>query len=143
MVGSPEDLEVAVLDKGGVRRTSDVIDVIRLGTKPPNVLPSWVRGSIVENSLIDLVSNPSSDEDVMINNLAVSQRTILNKGYLCDFKGIHSPSAVRFYKDCLGASPEVINILNNGYYPQFISEPPLQYFKDNNRSARENMNFVR
>ena len=62
MVGSPEDLEVAALDKGEVRRTSDVIDVTRLVTKQPNVLPSWVRGSNLESTLIDLVRNPSTDE---------------------------------------------------------------------------------
>lgn len=143
VVGPAEVPEVVGAVKEEVIGKSDVTDVEQSATRHQSVLPSWVRDSSLKDSLIDLVGNPSSDEDFMINKLAQSQQSILNQGYYCDFKGIHSPFAVEFYKNFLKASPEVIDILVNGYYPRFISEPPAQFFKDNNRSAKDNMDFVR
>jgi len=86
--------------------------------------------------------NSSSDDefcqyiDSIIQNLE-------SKGFVPLDRGIHNPKAVLFYQEALGASDYVIDLLEGGYFPRLISEPPHTIDLKNNRSARQHIDFVR
>jgi len=56
--------------------------------------------------------------------------------------GIHKPEVRQFWKTVLNAGDWVMNVLEKGYVLP-LKERPEQYEEKNNRSARENMEFVR
>ena len=86
--------------------------------------------------------NTSSDADFcryidsIIDNLK-------SRGFCPLNRGIHNPKAVLFYHEVLGANDYVLNLLEWGYFPRLISEPPRVIDLKNNRSARQHIDFVR
>ncbi len=86
--------------------------------------------------------NSSSDEDFCsyIDSVIAD---IQAQGYAPLDRGIHHPKAILFYQHILGAGKFVSDLLEWGYYPHFISEPPKTLELRNNMSARKHMEFVR
>lgn len=69
---------------------------------------------------------------------------IKRKGFKPLNRGIHQPAAVNFVEEILGAGPEVINMLKNGYTPLWKNgTPPPPVKRRNNVSAMSKMDFVR
>ena len=99
------------------------------------------RNSSLSDYLISTVHNVVSEEDELINTLGLLQNTLLKQGHEPS-KDIHSSNSFAFYRDVLKAPADVLSILKEGYFPQFIEEPP-SFFKVNNKSARDQMDFVR
>ena len=56
--------------------------------------------------------------------------------------GIHKPDAIKFWKSELKANQWVIDVLENGYVIPF-ERAPTQYEEENNKSAKDNIQFVR
>lgn len=71
------------------------------------------------------------------------RQEIIDKGFSPLERGIGQPKAVQFYKQILGASDEVVNILEHGYKPRWSACPPPTSFFNNNKSAELEMDFVR
>ena len=68
---------------------------------------------------------------------------ILGQGFRPLERGIHSSEAIRAYKEVFGAGEEVLHILRNGYQPRWKHNPPPPTILPNNKSALQNMEFVR
>lgn len=124
--------------------------VVVLTTKPETVLGSSKDdfgdiGMLNETLIVKTSNNLSdlSEDDLYCNRLADLQLSILNKGYRIPKTGLHSEEARRFYKNVLKAPNSVLNILESGYNPPTVSELPKTFFKDNNKTAKENLSFVR
>ena len=73
--------------------------------------------------MISTVHNVVSEEDELINFLGLLQKFLLKEGHEPS-KDIHSSNSYVFYKDVLKAPADVLSILKEGYFPQFIEEPP-------------------
>ena len=83
-----------------------------------------------------------SSEELAINKLVETQRDILNN-FAIPKDGIHSVEAQNFYDKMLNAPQDVKDILRDGYSPPCIAEPPSNFYRRNNMSARRNIEFVR
>ncbi len=68
---------------------------------------------------------------------------ITNKGFFPLRRGLSQPQAVKFYKEILSANENVLSILEDGYMPRWMASPPPASFTENNRSASNEMEFVR
>lgn len=112
-------------------------------TRNEIVVKKGSNESNLHQHIIPQIMNPKSDEDIFINNLAVFQQDLLDKGFDTAAENIHSEKARSFYAQILKAPPDVLDILDNGYYPTFVSDPPQSFFRRNNKSARDNLDFVR
>jgi hypothetical protein len=71
-------------------------------------------------------------------------RGVAGKGYHLKpgKQDIHSEYSRQFMTNELGAGGWHQQILQNGFYPDFVSRP-AQYREENNQSAKRNMDTVR
>ena len=126
-----------------------VIPAVRLSSKPEIVLGSskeeYSDVGTLKNTLIVNNNDLSnlSDDDIFCNRLADLQLSILKAGYRVPANGLHSIEAKNFYKNVLHAPSSVLNILEQGYDPPVVNNLPQSFYKDNNKSARENLSFVK
>ena len=120
---------------------------------PPDIFTDYSH--ILNPVIIDNISSEFSDcnlnklsspTDSVDRNHFLFLKNVQNDIFSQNFSvasSIHSPESLRFYKDILQVSPFVLNVLTNGYNPTFLTPPPDSYRERNNKSARDNMIFVR
>ena len=133
----------------GLGESPGVIPAVRLTTKPEIVLGSSEGeysdiGTLKDTLIVknNDLSNLDND-DIFCSRLADLQLSILKAGYRVPANGLHSIEARNFYKNILHAPSSVLNILEQGYDPPVVNNLPQSFYKDNNKSARENLPFVR
>ena len=91
----------------------------------------------------ELIKPPTGEKDLRFYEyLKTSQIHLKAKGYNTA-DSIHSDNAIQFYSSVLNASDSILNILKFGYMPEFKESVPNFYSEPNNRSALQNMPFVR
>ena len=83
------------------------------------------------------------EDDQFENFLQTKRKELSDKGYFPLPRGIHQEGAVRMYRDVLHAGERVMKILESGYSPQWSNGPPPNTKLENNKSAAQNMSFVR
>lgn len=109
----------------------------------PSDLPSPdLPTSELSDNLQELFDQATGQDKLYIGEL-LKVRNLLHKSFSEKPSSIHSPDAIRFYKEILDAPESVIRILEKGYTPQFSKDPPQSYYERNNLSARTRPDFVR
>lgn len=90
------------------------------------------------------VNTYECSDQQFVNHIKSVKEEITKGGFAPLPRGIHAAKAIQFYSTILGASQDVIQLLEGGYKPEFINgiPPPSNQFP-NNRSAAHKMSFVR
>lgn len=79
-------------------------------------------------------------DEEFIKHLITLETKLLSMGFKELGRDIHHPEALRFNREVLHSPPEVMDVLLNGYVPDYVARPPPEHL-ENNRSASENMGF--
>ena len=92
---------------------------------------------------LNLLPQSTSAEDILHFEFLKNIQAQLTLAGFVPSSSLHSPQAYSFYDTILKAPPFVLDVIQRGYTPDFISEPVCSYSEPNNSSALNNLEFVR
>ena len=86
----------------------------------------------------DTLSDFRAKFELLGYDLEAAERAAVTKG--SEFS-IHSPESIRFMRQVVSASKNVLNLLENGLTPT-VNVPNPPYKEENNLSTTQDMDFV-